>query len=257
MQSGSVSKGAHARCQAWLWLAGLLWLLPRALAAEKPVLVLNDTNDPPFTTADRNGFLDVIATEAFRRVGVELRLVKLPPERGLINANAGIEDGDLTRIAGLEQQYPNLVRVPEKLVDWEFMAFSKDASISSSWPALRQHAVGHIKGWKIYEQNLAAAGQVTTADDAEQLFRLLELDRIEVALYERALGTALIEQQGLKGVRRLAPPLATRAMFIYLHRRHAQLVPRLAGALRAMKRDGFYQRAYNEKLKPYREVPTQ
>jgi polar amino acid transport system substrate-binding protein len=256
MQSWSAIGGMQVRCQAWLWLAGLLLALPVALAAEKPVLVLNDTNDPPFTTADRSGFLDVIASEAFRRVGVELRLVKLPPERGLINANAGIEDGDLTRIAGLEKQYPNLVRVPEKLVDWEFMAFSKNASISSSWPVLRQHSVGHIKGWKIYEQNLATAEHVTTADDAEQLFRLLDLDRIEVALYERSLGTALVKQQGLKGVRLLAPPLATREMFIYLHRRHTLLAPRLAEALRAMKREGFYERVYNEKLKPYREVPT-
>lgn len=179
MQFRSVIRGARSRCRAWLWLAGLLLVLPGAFAAGKPVLVLNDTNDPPFTTADRNGFLDIIAGEAFRRVGVELRLVKLPPERGLINANAGIEDGDLTRIAGLEKHYPNLIRVPEKLVDWEFMAFSKNASISPDWPVLRQHSVGHIKGWKIYEQNLATAGQVTTADDAEQLFRLLDLERIE------------------------------------------------------------------------------
>jgi polar amino acid transport system substrate-binding protein len=256
MQSWLTIGGRQVRCQAWLWLAGLLWLSPAALAAEKPVLVLNDTNDPPFTTADRSGFLDVIASEAFRRVGAELRLVKLPPERGLINANAGIEDGDLTRIAGLEKHYPNLVRVPEKLVDWEFMAFSKNSSIASSWPVLRQHAVGHIKGWKIYEQNLATAGQVTTADDADQLFRLLDLDRIEVALYERSLGVALVKQQGLKGVRLLAPPLATREMFIYLHRRHAALAPQLAQALRAMKRDGYYQRVYNEKLKPYREAPS-
>jgi len=256
MQSWPTIGRMQVRCQVWLWLAGLLWLSSAALAAEKPVLVLNDTNDPPFTTADHTGFLDVIASEAFRRVGAELRLVKLPPERGLINANAGIEDGDLTRIAGLEKQYPNLVRVPEKLVDWEFMAFSKNTSIASTWSVLRQHAIGHIKGWKIYEQNLATAGQVTTADDAEQLFRLLDLDRIEVALYERSLGTALVQQQGLKGVRLLAPPLATREMFIYLHRRHAALAPPLAEALRAMKRDGFYQRVYNEKLKPYREAPS-
>jgi len=43
-------------------------------------------------------------------------------------------------------------------------------------------------------------------------------------------------------------------MFIYLHKRHVNLAPRLADALRAMKRDGFYRRVYNEKLKPYREA---
>lgn len=252
----SVTRRLHV--QAWMYLAGasLLLALSGSADADRPVLVLNDTNEPPFTTADRDGFLDIIAGEAFRRAGVELRLVKLPAERGLISANAGIEDGDLVRIAGLEKQYPNLVRVPEKLVDWEFVAFSKDASIPSNWAAIRQRPVGHIKGWKIFEQNLVGAERVITANDPEQLFRLLELNRVEVALYMRWMGLALIKQQGLKGVRPLVPPLATREMFIYLHKRHANLAPRIAEALRAMKREGFYQRVYNEKLKPYGEVPA-
>ncbi len=255
MRSWSGSGGGRVRC-AWglLWLAGLVLAPPGVLAAEHRVLVLNDTNDPPLTTPEHNGFVDVVAGEAFRRIGFELRLVKLPAERGLINANAGIEDGDLLRIAGLEKQYPNLIRVPEKLVDWEFTAFGKDASIPSSWEAIRRRSVGHIKGWKIYEQHLAGAEAVVTADDPAQLFRLLELDRIEVALYVRWMGLALIRQQGLKGMRPLEPPLATREMFIYLHKRHAPLAPRLADALRALKRDGFYQRAYREKLLPYTEA---
>ena len=160
----------------------------------------------------------------------------------------------MVRIAGLEKLYPNLIRVPEKLVDWEFSAFSKDKTIPSTWPTLQQHDVGHIKGWKIYEKAFAGAKHVSTADNPVQLFQLLQMDRIEVALYERRLGLALMKQQGLKDMRPLAPPLATREMFIYLHRRHVPLAPKLAEALRAMKREGFYQRVYNEKLMPYREV---
>ncbi|MBI3574293.1 MAG: transporter substrate-binding domain-containing protein [Gammaproteobacteria bacterium] len=256
MHGFSISGRRLGRWWALLWVAGLALALPTTFAAERRVLVLSDPTDPPFTTADRSGLLDVVAGEAFRRVGVELRLVKLPAERGLINANAGIEDGDLSRIAGLEKQYPNLIRVPEKLFDMEFTAFSRDASIPSNWTAIRQRSVGHLKGWKIYEQALAGAERVITADDPAQLFRLLELNRVEVALYSRWLGLAHIKQQGLKDVQPLEPPLATREMFVYLHKRHAQLAPRLADALRALKREGFYQRAYREKLLPYREART-
>lgn len=217
-------------------------------AADLPELVLNDTNEPPFTTADGSGFLDVVAGEAFRRVGVKMRLVKLPAERALMNVNAGIEDGELNRIAGLEAQYPNLVRVPEKLVDWTFAAFSKDASIPGRWDAIRQHTVGHIRGWKIYERQLADMPGVITTRDAAQLFRLLELDRIDVALYGREAGDALIRAQHLEGVHALRPPLAKREMFIYLHKRHAALVPKLAQALRAIKAEGLYDRLYREKI---------
>lgn len=228
-----------------------------ALAREPQVLVLNDTNEPPFTTPEGTGFLDVIAREAFRRAGVELRLVKLPAERALLLANEGLQDGDLTRIAGLEGQYPQLVRVPEKLIDWDFAAFSKDASMKADFNSIRRHSVGLIKGWKIYERNMTDARHMTTVDNPEQLFRLLQHDRIEVALYVRWMGLALIQKQQLKGIHLLEPPLASRPMYIYLNKRHADLIPRLAQALRILKREGFYQRAYREKLLPYEKGTRQ
>jgi polar amino acid transport system substrate-binding protein len=237
--------------RALLLLASLLFVSPADFAAEPQVLVLNDVNEPPLTTPEHTGFLDMIATEMFRRIEVELRLVKLPAERALLLANDGLEDGDLTRIAGLEEQYPNLVRVPEKLIDWDFSAFSKDASIPVNFEAIRRHSVGLIRGWKIYERDMAGAERVTTVDDPQQLFRLLDRDRIEVALYARWMGLALIQKQGLKDIRPLEPPLVSRAMYIYLNKRHAKLVPKLAEALRALKREGYYQRVYSEKLLPY------
>jgi len=217
-------------------------------AAKLPVLILNDTNEAPFTAPDGSGFLDAVAGEAFRRVGVTLRLERLPAERALVNANAGIGDGDLTRIAGLDTLYPNLVRVPEKLVDYTFTAFSKDVSFAASWETIRARPVGHIKGWKIYEQQFVGGDNVVQVEDAGQLFRLLDRNRIEVALYERWLGAALLWQMGIKDVRAVEPSLATREMFIYLHKRHAALVPKLVVALRAIKAEGLYQRLYNEKV---------
>ncbi|MHB1216307.1 MAG: substrate-binding periplasmic protein [Thiobacillus sp.] len=219
-----------------------------ARAAGLPVLIINDTNAPPFTAPDQSGFLDAVVGEAFRRAGVKLKLVKLPAERALLNANAGIEDGDMARIAGLETQYPNLIRVPEKVLDWSFAAFSRDASLSGNWESIRQQQVGHIRGWKIYEQQLAGAPHVLSVDDAGQLFRLLDRNRVKVALYARWMGEALMRQQGIEGIHALEPPLATREMFIYLHKRHAAIVPRLAAALRAIKAEGLYDRLYREKV---------
>lgn len=232
-----------------LVLAGI-WLLVAAspCRAELPVLVLNDVNAPPFTTHDNQGFLDAVAGEAFRRAGVRLRLVKLPAERGLINANTGTDDGDLTRIAGLDARYPNLVRVPEKLIDYEFVAFSKNAALPATWDALRAQPIGHIRGWKIYESQLAGALMVVASDDSSQMFRQLQLNRIDVALYERWLGLSLLKQQGIKGIHPLDPSLGKREMFIYLNKRHAALVPKLAEALRAIKAEGLYDRLYREKV---------
>ena len=226
----------------------LLLMASSVCRAETPVLTLNDTNEAPLTTADGKGFLDAVAGETFRRAGVRLRLIKLPAERGLINANAGIDDGDLTRIAGLESQYPNLVRVPEKLVDWEFAAFARNAALPATWDVLRSRPVGHIRGWKIYEKQLAGARAVVTSDDPAQLFRQLQLGRIDVALYERWLGLGVVKRMGLRDVSLLEPLLDKREMYIYLNKRHAALVPKLAEALRAIKAEGLYDRLYREKV---------
>lgn len=234
----------------------LLLMAGLARAADMPVLVLNDTNEPPFTTADGQGFLDAVAGEAFRRAGVRLRLVKLPAERGLINANAGVEDGDMVRIAGLEAHYPHLVRVPEKLLDWEFAAFGKNAALPARWETLRDRPVGHIRGWKIYEQHFAGAPRVVTAETSAQLFRQLQRDRIEVALYERWQGLSRIRREGLSGMHALEPSLARREMFIYLNKRHTALAPKLAAALRAIKAEGLYDRLYREKVLSLAEVPA-
>ncbi len=244
------TRSSIAIAGVWLLLAG------PAGAAETPVLVLNDTNEPPFTTVDGQGFLDAIAGEAFRRAGIRLQLVRLPAERGLLNANAGIEDGDLSRIAGLDAQYPNLVRVPEKLLDWEFAAFGKEAALPAREEILRARPVGHIRGWKIYERQFAGAPEVVTAEDTEQLFRQLRRDRIEIALYERWQGLSRIRHQGWTGVHVLEPSLARREMFIYLHTRHTALVPKLAAALRAIKAEGLYDRLYREKVLSLAKAPA-
>ncbi len=225
-----------------------------AAAGVRTVLVVNDTNGPPYTTAAGSGFLDAVAGEAFRRAGVALKLTKLPPERALIDADAGIIDGDLTRIAGIEARYPNLLRVPEKLIDWNFVAFSRDATLAARWDALRQRRTGFIRGWKLYQMQRGSGRDVVLANDAEQLFRLLDLGRIDIALHERWLGEVVLERLGIEGVQPLEPPLAVREMFLYVHRRHAALVPELARALRAIKREGLYDRLYREKVLAGRPV---
>ncbi|MDP2031458.1 MAG: transporter substrate-binding domain-containing protein [Thiobacillus sp.] len=232
-----------------LALAGTLMLLASSIChAKMPVLTLNDPNEPPYTTTDQKGFVDVVAFEAFRRAGVQLRLVKLPAERALINANAGTEDGDLSRIAGLDALYPNLIRVPEKLIDWEFVAFSKNPTLLAKLDVIRTQPIGHIRGWKIYENMLTGAPAVVSSDDSAQLFRQLQLDRIDVALYERWLGMSLLRKQGIKGIYPLEPAITKREMYIYLHKRHAALVPKIAEALRAIKAEGLYDKLYKEKV---------
>ncbi len=94
----------------------------------------------------------------------------------------------------------------------------------------------------MFETHATGARVVHKLDKAEQLFQMLAAGRIDLALYTLADGLALVRQLGLSGIAPLMPALRDVDMFLYLHQRHQNLVPRLAAALREMKTDGSHQR---------------
>jgi len=219
----------------------------------EPHLTINTISQPPFTTKNKDGFLDLLISEAFNRVGVSFNIVRLPAERGLIAANDGLIDGDLPRIKGLSKNYKNLVIVPEKIRDTDFCALSKNPDISAKPNELKKHVVGHIKGWKIYDKMMAGSAKIITADSAEQLFRLLKLNRIDVALYNCINGLAVSRKIDIKQIKILQPPFPKGKMYLYLNKKHKKLIPKLSKALRDIKIEGIYDSLYRKKILPHLE----
>jgi len=237
-------------------LAVLACLLSTSAMAEVPAhektLVLNAAVSEPLSNDKQNGFVDRLVGTALQRLNYRLESVHIPAERALIFANDGISDGEMLRIAGLQKNYPNLIQVPEKLIDLEFVAFTRNKSLKiSSWQDLAAHPVAVITGWKIFERNIPATTELVTVKNVDQLFTLLLKDRTDVILYSRWSGLAYIRKHQLQGISIVEPPLARQGMYVYLHKRHRDLVPRLAAELRALKAEGEYQRLFHEIPAPY------
>jgi polar amino acid transport system substrate-binding protein len=233
-------------------LAGLAaLLLPGLAVAAEPVLALATGSRAPLVSSPgQPGFVEEVAREAFRRAGYGLRVVSLPHERALLNANAGIEDGDLYRAAGFEKDYPNLVQVPQPLLEQDFVALSRRADVEvRGWSDLARYSVGYVTGNKILERQLQGVGQQTSVRDNAALFAMLAGDRVDVVLINRWVGYLAVRQAGLV-VRVQEPALLRVPMFIYLHRKHESLAPRLATALAEVRSDGTWQRLYDQIIKP-------
>lgn len=225
-----------------------------ALAGAHPAcsqtIVLNTANDSPNSTDDHTGICDRVMTEAFRRMGIKLKIVNLPSERALVNANEGVEDGNFARVEGLDKLYPNLIRVSEEITTFEFVAFSRKATLKTTgWNSLKPYKVGIITGWKILENNIVGVKSITKVRDEKLLFSLLLAGKVDLVVYDRLQGEVVIKQAAAEGIRALEPPLAVRGMFPYLHKRHADLVPKLEQTLRAMKKDGTFNRIVGETLR--------
>lgn len=238
---------------AWFTIVALA-LLARSVGAE--TLTINRAWSWPISSPDERGLFDRLVREACARAGVQVVFQMLSAERSLRNADNGLDDGDGPRIEGLEALYPNLVRVPEALVVYDFVAFATDPTVTvevpgdvpDPWRALASYDVGIVRGWKILEQQIRGVRSLTRVRTPRLLMTLLGKGRVDVVVFERLMGLALAREQEIQGLRVLAPALTTRPMFLYLHKRHTSLVPAIGAALRAMKADGTTQRIVAEVL---------
>jgi len=228
----------------------LMLLMPSLGVADEEILV-NTSIKPPFSTKEETGFFDLLLKELSTRMDVSFKLVRQPPERALFSVNSGVSDMELPRVAGLEKKYPNLVMIPEKVIDYQFVAFSRRAYSLKSWDDLSDKHVGYIIGWKIFENNVPKTAKVAKLHKPDQLFDMISMNRIEIALYEKYAGWANIKnhEHDHSQIKECKPPLAVKPMYIYVHNSHKELATAIARHLQKMKADGTYQRIFEQTLK--------
>ncbi len=217
----------------------------------RPTIILNSAADAPFTTESRDGFLDELAKKMFHKIGYDLIIEVLPPERALKSANSGLIDGEIIRVAGMNKVYPNLIRVSNNMITLKFVAFSKKTiDITSGWSALKNKEVAFITGWKIYENLVPKTASITKTNNTRELFILLKKERIDIVLHSQWGGTYMIDKLQIKDIVMLQPALATKKMFMYLHNKHKSLIPKLNAALMEIKNNGSYKKLVSEHLIP-------
>lgn len=230
-------------------LAGLF--LACAARAE-PVLVLNTSFFAPITSPERDGVLDLFYAELFKRVGLKVEIQASSAERGLLNANSGIDDGDVSRVMGIDQTYTNLLRVPEPVMFYQMVVFTRHANfVVNGTDSLKPFDVGILTGWKILERHIVGTRSLVKLETGRQLFAMLDKDRIDLAVIEKLEGMHFVQNMGLKGIKILQPAFVEGDWFLYLNKKHAALVPKLAAEIRNMKQDGSYQRIFDDVLRRY------
>lgn len=215
---------------------------PSPAPAAGPALRLTTDEVYPRSTPRGDGFEDIILRKAFGALGIVVSSTYLPSERALINVNEGVDDGIFARVAGLEKTYPNFVMVPVKICDFSFSVFTKDPQLAfSDWASLAPYNVGLVRGWKYPEARLPRTRSLVSVRDDEALFELLDKGRVDLVIHDFDAGRVMVKDRGYAGIVALAPPLARTEMFLYLNRRHADLVPPLARVLGEMHANGTIQ----------------
>jgi polar amino acid transport system substrate-binding protein len=210
----------------------------------QPTLVLGNSHGAPLTTPDKDGLFDLIYLELAKRLGINIVIQATENgERALLNANSGLDDGDVARVAGLDKRYSNLVYLPVPVYHYQMVVFSKSVAFPvDGAKSIAPYDIGVLTGWKVLENIAKGARSVTSLDSAEQLFSMLDKQRIDIALMEKTEGLAIIKKLGIKNIRVLQPNLLEGDWYLYLNKKHAAMVPKIAAELEKMHKDGTIRR---------------
>ncbi len=243
----------HKSANQTLLLMVLFFIYNQPLKSQ-PTIILNTALSAPISNETQTGFADSVVSEAFERIGYKLVVVHLPAERALINANKGIDDGDLIRIAGLQKKYTNLIQVPEVIMQLNMVLFSKKINHKiNDWSSINSYSLAIISGWKIFEENFGRYADkidIIKTDDESQAFSLLLNNRVDFFSYSQWAGLYYLKKNNISNIKMLNKPLASPKLYIYLHKKHKSIIQNLASELKKMKIDGTYKKIYNEKLLP-------
>ncbi len=169
---------------------------------------------------------------AARRAGIKVRMQALPAERGMVLANEGKLDGAVGRTMLAARGYAQLVAVPEPVYMYAPTAYSyKKIDVSRGWQSLRGHTVCLRRGYNFTEERTAGLARQRLDNDAS-LLRMLKAGGCDIAVMGRSNKEVKAMQEHDADLLQLLPPLEEVPLYLFLHQRHAALVPRLAEALR-------------------------
>ena len=181
---------------------------------------------------------DVILREAYRRIGIELEIRKVPAARAVLLTTVGLLDGEVQRIDAFKNTFPTLIQVGPAINFLEAAVFSGSVDLKvEGWENLRSYKIGVVRGIKFAIDNTAGMRRYI-ASDYGPLFRMLDLGRLDVGIVPRING--LWYQAWMKSDRllELRPPLMRLDLFHYLNEKHESWAPILAAELSEMQREG-------------------
>lgn len=212
------------------------------------LLVINSGSSAPMVIDNDQGFYPQLIHTLFSRLHRDVKTIHLPSSASIRNVSEGIDDGLIARIGGLEKKNKELLLVNEKVIDLEFVAYSSNKNIEiRNWDDLQNYNIAYIRGWKIYDKNVTKYKSLQQVKKPAQMYSMLEKDRVDVILYQDIPGNYLMKQLGYYP-HKSKQHLARHEMFIYMNKKHAELVPLMEAELRKMKQDGSYAELYKKNI---------
>lgn len=226
----------------------VLTVFPRTGEAEKTIILIS-TEEIKNSTYGK--WLSLIYTEVFHRLGYELQYDGYPAARASMMSDKGIVDGEICRVFEYQEAHPNVIRVEEAAFSSRFVAMAVKPGIElQGWKSLQGTAfrVEYRRGSKLpgFElPKVVAPEHLSKITTVEQGLKKLIMGRSD--LYVDSEG---LIAETIKSLKRdnfnvstiyKAGIMQGVNVHVYLHKKHAALVPKVTHALKTLKQEGLVE----------------
>ena len=182
-------------------------------------------------------YVTALMEEAYAELGIELVYLDMPRARSIVEANAGRIAGELGRLPGLEQDYPNLIRLEFPLFRYQLVIVA-DRRQCGLCELGDLENLAYVNGMYGAEQRLTQhsySRPTVQAVDLEQLLLMYQGNRVKAII----LNDFEARQLGLlDDPHNVMVPIFTEIGYHYLHKQHADLVPQLSAVLERLHNEG-------------------
>ncbi len=209
--------------------------------------------------SSRYKFWNLVYTEIFRRLDINLEMTYFPMKRASTEADSGMVDGEVERIYDYAAAHPNLVRVEEFLsLDNinAYVAASSNIQGLNGWDSLTNTSywVEYTRGSKIDRDNLTRVvdkERLSSITTALQGLKKLAANRIDVFVCSEPTAIPNLQdpKHGLQGRIRKAGLMESVSLYMYVHKRHEALAPRISKIIKALKAEGLVEQYWNTAFK--------
>ncbi len=226
-------------------LLGWLLLSSISLAEPRPRIVFSCWIPP---NVEIHQGLKRLFTDAFDALGYDFSMHYRPNQRSLMEARAGISDGDCARTEDYGDNNPesNLVRIDALLAQTSMEAWSdtRKRQFRSEQDLAREPLrIGYVRGHVVVKELIErhALPQITSVTSTEHGLKMVSAGRLDLFI-----GTSVSTRQEMENIT-LANPIYSVGHvldirgYAYLNDKHRALLPALEKELRKRLPEGGWQ----------------
>jgi len=192
-----------------------------------------------------------LANEIMRRTDITIKFIHLPAKRTINYLEAGLIDGDFSRVSNFGSEVPGLIRIPEPIATHPYVAYTINEDIVvNSWNSLKPYSVIYIGGWTVVEEKLTPIhDNLITVNSVEAGLNVIAAGRADIFISIPFLVNEFLKQKEWKGkpIRELQPPFDLLNSYVFLLSKHAVAGRKMNKALKEMKADNSYYEIVEER----------